>query len=45
VKLPNGERAVVDPRKLLDYCLNPHHLRIPGLADHDSGVMAITVPG
>ena len=23
--LPNGDRAVVDPRKLADYCLSPTH--------------------
>lgn len=27
MKLPNGDRAVVDITKLSDYCLNPHHLR------------------
>jgi hypothetical protein len=27
MKLPNGERAVVDIRKLQEYCLNPRHLR------------------
>jgi hypothetical protein len=27
MKLPNCERAIVDIRKLLDYCLNPHHPR------------------
>lgn len=27
MKLPNGERAIVDIRKLLDYCLNPRHPR------------------
>lgn len=27
MKLPNGEHAIVDIRKLTDYCLNPHHLR------------------
>jgi hypothetical protein len=27
MKLPNGERAVVDIRKLLDYCLNTLHPR------------------
>ena len=27
MKLPNGERAIVDIRKLLDYCLNPLHPR------------------
>jgi hypothetical protein len=27
MKLPNGERAVVDIVKLRDYCLSPNHLR------------------
>lgn len=27
VKMPNGGSAIVDIRKLLDYCLNPQHLR------------------
>jgi hypothetical protein len=27
MKLPNGERAIVDVRKLQEYCLNPHHTR------------------
>lgn len=27
MKLPNGERAIVDGRKLQEYCLNPHHSR------------------
>ena len=27
MKLPNGERAIVDTRKLHEYCLNPHHWR------------------
>jgi hypothetical protein len=27
MKLPNGERAIVDIRKLLEYCLNPQHPR------------------
>jgi hypothetical protein len=27
VKLPNGDGAVVDIVKLLDYCLNPRHAR------------------
>jgi hypothetical protein len=27
MKLPNGGRAIVDTRKLLDYCLNPQHPR------------------
>jgi hypothetical protein len=25
MKLPNGDRAIVDIRKLRDYCLNPNH--------------------
>lgn len=25
MRLPNGDKAIVDPRKLLDYCLNPTH--------------------
>jgi hypothetical protein len=27
MKLPNGERAIVDSRKLKEYCLNAHHPR------------------
>ena len=27
MKLPNGERAIVDSRKLQEYCLNLHHSR------------------
>ena len=27
MKLPNGDRAIVDIRKFLDYCLNPQHPR------------------
>ncbi len=27
MKLPNGDRAIVDTRKLQEYCLNPHHSR------------------
>jgi hypothetical protein len=27
MKLPNGDHAVVDLRKLHEYCLNPHHPR------------------
>jgi len=27
MKLPNGDRAVVDMVKLTDYCLDPNHLR------------------
>jgi hypothetical protein len=25
MKLPNGDKAIVDPRKLVDYSLNPDH--------------------
>src|SRR4051812_26318630 len=25
MKLPNGDQAVIDPRKVMDYCLNPDH--------------------
>jgi hypothetical protein len=27
MKLPNGDRAIVDTRKLQEYCLNPQHPR------------------
>jgi hypothetical protein len=27
MKLPNGDRAIVDRSKLVDYCLSPTHLR------------------
>jgi hypothetical protein len=27
MKLPSGENAIVEAEKLIDYCLNPHHLR------------------
>ena len=27
MKLPNGERAIVDHRQLEEYCLNTHHPR------------------
>jgi hypothetical protein len=27
MRLPNGEHAIVDIRKLLEYCLNPRHPR------------------
>lgn len=27
VKLPNGDRAIIDSRKLEEYCLNPQHPR------------------
>ena len=25
MKLPNGDRSVIDPRKVADYCLSPDH--------------------
>jgi len=25
VKLPNGDRAIIDERKIVDYCLSPQH--------------------
>jgi len=25
MKLPNGDRAIIDPRKITDYCLSPDH--------------------
>ncbi len=25
MKLPNGDKAIIDPRKLMDYSLNPDH--------------------
>jgi hypothetical protein len=27
MRLPNGDRAIVDSRKLQEYCLNPQHTR------------------
>ena len=27
MKLPNGDKAIIDERKLVDYCLNFSHLR------------------
>jgi hypothetical protein len=27
MRLPNGDRAIVPPEKLTDYCLNPNHPR------------------
>ncbi len=27
MKLPNGDAAIIDPRKLLDYCLDLNHTR------------------
>jgi hypothetical protein len=39
MKLPNGDHAVVDIRKLTDYCLNPGHLR----GRHKARVFASTL--
>jgi|SRR4051794_40650979 hypothetical protein len=25
MKLPGGDQAIIDPRKVIDYCLNPDH--------------------
>lgn len=25
MRLPNGDRAIIDPRKVIDYCLSPDH--------------------
>lgn len=25
MKLPNADRAIIDRRKIVEYCLNPHH--------------------
>jgi hypothetical protein len=27
MKLPNGDRAIIPIEKLLDYCLNPNHMK------------------
>lgn len=39
MKLPNSERAVVDIRKLRDYCLNPEHRR----GRHKARVFAVAL--
>jgi Domain of unknown function (DUF6883) len=39
VKLPNGERAVVDIDKLRNYCLNPQHRR----GCHKARVFAVSL--
>lgn len=39
MKLPNGERAIIDQRKLDDYCLSPTH----GTGRHKARVFAETV--
>ena len=40
--LPNGERAIVDPRKLREYCLNPHNARGKHKARVFAAVLGIT---
>jgi hypothetical protein len=42
VKLPNPRRAVVDPAKLNEYCLNPLHLRGRHKARVFASVLGIT---
>ena len=42
VKLPNGDRAVVDLAKLRDYCLNEQHLRGRHKARVFSSALGIT---
>lgn len=42
--LPNGKRAVVDIRKLRDYCLNPDHPRGTGKARVFAAALGITSP-
>ena len=43
MKLPNAERAVVDLRKLRDYCLNPVHPRGRHKARVFASVLGMTV--
>jgi hypothetical protein len=40
--LPNGEHAIVDPRKLRDYCLNPDNARGRHKARVFAAVLGIT---
>jgi hypothetical protein len=40
--LPNGERAIVDIRKLRDYCLNPDNPRGSGKARVFAAALGIT---
>ena len=40
--LPNGERAIVDIRKLRDYCLNPDNPRGSGKARVFASALGIT---
>jgi len=41
--LPNGERAIIDIRKLRDYCLNPDNPRGSGKARVFASVLGLTV--
>ena len=54
MKLPNGERAVVEIEKLRSYCLNPHHPRgrnkarvfaSVGIREGDAGELRTAVLG
>ena len=49
LKLPNGNQAIIDRRKVTDYCLNPDHddgrhkarlfQRLVGLNQHNAGLL------
>jgi hypothetical protein len=39
MKLPGGEKAIVEAEKLIDYCLSPQHLR----GKHKARVFATTL--
>jgi len=43
--LPNGERAIVDIRKLRDYCLNPDSPRGKGKARVFASALGLSVAG
>ena len=52
MKLPNGDRAIVDIRKLLDYCLNLQHPRgrnkarvfaAVGIRDSDAEMLRLAI--
>ena len=43
MKLPNGERAVIEPNKLYAYCLNPQHRYGRHKARMFQSVLGITV--
>ena len=42
MKLPNGDKAVVEDAKLIDYCLNPNHPRGRHKARIFEAVLGIT---